>query len=129
MVKATGTRRFCYHAEVRQERASDPRHQAALERLRQECADWPGVTETTSWGNPTFKANGRTFAVLDHYRGDWCIHVHSKGDRRAALLAQDGWFAAPYDRKQQSLCRSVDGLDWDAFREVLRESYESVMPG
>ena len=114
---------------MRQERSFDSAHQAALERLRSECADWPGVTETTSWGNPTFKANGRTFAVLDHYRGSWCVFVHSSGTRREALLAEDGWFAAPYDKKNQSMCRQIEALDWDAFREVLRESYEIVMPG
>jgi len=114
---------------MRKQRSSDPGHQAALEQLRAQCADWPGVTETTSWGNPTFKANGRTFAVLDHYRGGWCLYVNCSGARREALLAEEGWFAAPYDKKAQSLCRRIDDMDWETFRDVLRESYESVMPG
>jgi len=101
----------------------------ALAWLRTECADWPGVSETTSWGNPTFKANGRTFAVLDRYRSEYCLFVHISGDRREAMLAQDGWSAAPYDKRKQSLCRRLEGLDWTAFRAVLRESYTSVMPG
>ena len=112
-----------------QARHDDPRSQAALERLRALCGGWPGVSETTSWGNPTFKANGRTFAVLDRYRGDYCLFVHCAGERREALLAEPGWFAAPYDKKQQSLCRALEGLDWEAFSPILRESYESVMPG
>ena len=111
------------------ERISGPECEAALARLREECADWPGVTETTSWGNPTFKAGGRTFVVLDRYRGEYCLYVFCTGKRRDALLAEEGWFAAPYDKKQQSLCRRLQGFDWDEFREVLRDSYESVMPG
>lgn len=112
-----------------QERISGPECEAALAWLRSECAGWPGVSETMSWGNPTFKAGGRTFAVLDRYRGDYCLFVNVAGDRREALLAEDGWFAAPYDKKHQSLCRRLEGLDRDAFRPILRASYESVMPG
>jgi predicted DNA-binding protein (MmcQ/YjbR family) len=106
-----------------------PEYYEALARLRSECAAWPGVGETTTWGNPTFKANGRTFAVLDLYQGEYCLYVHVAGDRRETMLAEDGWFAAPYDKKKQSLCRRLADLDWNAFRTVLRESYESVMPG
>lgn len=107
----------------------DPQYVAALERLRAECTGWPGVTETTSWGNPTFKADGRGFAVLDRYKEKYCLYVQCGSARRAALLDREGWFAAPYDKKQQAVCRLLDGLDWDEFLLVLRESYERVMPG
>jgi hypothetical protein len=106
-----------------------PEFDEALTWLRSECADWPSVSETRSWGNPTFKASGKAFVVLDLYQGEYCFYVHVAGDRREALLAEEGWFAAPYDRKKQSLCRRLDGIDWDAFRPVLSASYESVMPG
>ena len=108
---------------------TDPKYLEALNRLRAESAGWPGVVETTSWGNPTFKANGKTFAVLDHYRGSYCIFVNCAGATREALLAQEGFFSAPYDKHKQSVCRQLEGLDWDEFRELLRGSYESVMPG
>ena len=102
---------------------------AALSRLRAECAQWPGVVEALSWGNPTFKANRKSFAVLDRYQGGYCIWVRCTGERRERLLAQDGFFAAPYDRHQGAICRRLEGLDWAGFRDVLRNSYESVMPG
>ena len=112
-----------------QARISGPECEAALAWLRAETAGWPGVAETTSWGNPTFKANGRTFVVLDRYRGDYCLFVQVGGERREALLGGEGWFEAPYDKKKQSLCRRLEGIDWETFRPVLRASYESVMPG
>ena len=114
---------------MKRDEPQGPEFDQALARLRSECAGWPGVSETTSWGNPTFKAGGRTFAVLDRYRGEYCLFVHCAGDRRETLLAEDGWFAAPYDKKKQSLCRRLDGVDWDALRPILRASYEIVMPG
>ena len=106
-----------------------PDFEASLARLRSELADWPGVSESLSWGNPTFKANGKSFAVLDRYHGRHCVWVRCAGERRDALLNEPGIFPAPYDKRKQAICRDVDGLAWDDFRAVLRESYESVMPG
>ena len=108
--------------------AANSEYLDALSRLRAECADWPGVVEGLSWGNPTFKANGKSFAVLDRYRGGYCIWVRCGSGRREALLADKGYFPAPYDKQKAAVCRRLEGLDWDAFRGVLRESYESVMP-
>ena len=52
-----------------------PEYREALAALRALSAEWPGVTETLSWGNPTLKANGKNFAVLDHYQGSYCVWV------------------------------------------------------
>lgn len=109
--------------------ARGPEYEAALARLRSECADWPGVTETTSWGNPTFKAAGRSFVVLDRYKGEYCLWLCCDPARREALLAEPGWFSAPWDKNRTAACRLLDGLEWDAFLPLLRDSYERVMPG
>jgi hypothetical protein len=109
--------------------ADESRYAECLERLRAQCAPWPGVVETFSWGNPTFKANRKSFAVLDCYEGEHCLWVRCAGERRQALLGQPGYFEAPYDRRQTALCRRLDGLDWATFDDLLRRSYESVMPG
>lgn len=109
--------------------AQDDLHDAALARLRSECAGWPGVTETLGWGNPTFKANGKSFAVLDRYKGVSCIWVRCDPARREALLVQPGYFPAPYDRQKQAVCRRLEDLDWGDLRSVLRGSYELAMPG
>ena len=107
--------------------AAGPEFARALERLRAACRDWPGVIETTSWGNPTFEANGKAFAVLDRYRGSYCIWVRCGRERRAALLGQQGYFPAPYDQRKEAVCRKLEKLDWRRFGKVLRESYEGVM--
>jgi predicted DNA-binding protein (MmcQ/YjbR family) len=109
--------------------APGPEYEAALARLRALSADWPGVTETTSWGNPTFKAAGKSFAVLDRYKGDYCIWLRCDPARREDLLAREGYFPAPYDKNRTAVCRLLDGLDWDEFRHLVRDSYERVMPG
>jgi hypothetical protein len=106
-----------------------PEFRDALAALRAITAEWPGVSETLSWGNPTFKANGKSFAVLDRYEGGYCVWLRCATERRQQLLGQDGYFAAPYDRRQSAICRRLDQLDWNDFETVLRESYENVMPG
>ena len=106
-----------------------PEYEAALARLRAECAGWPAVTETTSWGNPTFKANGKSFAVLDRYKGEYCIWLRCDPARREALLGEEGFFSAPYDKNKTAICRLLDGLEWEEFEPLIRLSYESVMPG
>jgi len=103
--------------------------EAALERLRSECADWPAVSEGLGWGNPTFKANGKAFAVLDGYKGGPCIWLRCDGAEREALLAGEGFFAAPYDRGKSAICRKLEGIDWDELRPLLKRSYERALIG
>ena len=119
----------CYAAPMAKDQAPGPEYDRALARLRAECAGWPGVTETTSWGNPTFKADGKSFAVLDRYRDEYCIWLRCDPARRESLLADGAFAPAPYDRNKTAICRRLDGLDWDSFGPLLRDSYESVMPG
>jgi len=119
----------CYAAPMAKGELPGPEYDGALTRLRAECADWPGVTETTGWGNPTFKANRKSFAVLDRYQGGYCIWLRCDPARREALLGEEGFFSAPYDKNETAICRRLGGLDWDGFRGLLRHSYESVMPG
>src|SRR6185503_10655646 len=109
--------------------AAAPEYHETLERLRAEVAGWPGVTETTSWGNPTFKANGTAFVVLDRYQQQYCLWLRCGSARRQELLMQEGYFPAPYDRPKQSVCRLVKDLDWGTVRLVVRQSYENAMPG
>ncbi len=126
-VKATAAGAHAIGAQMVKD--AQPQYARDLKRLRAECGDWPGVIETTSWGNPTFEAGGKAFAVLDRYQGHYCIWVRCRPDRREALLDQKGYVPAPYDRKKQAVCRILDKMDWKKFSDVLRESYESVMPG
>ena len=91
---------LCSPAMAQKTSEPSPQVAEALEWLRAECGDWPGVTETTSWGNPTFKANGRTFVVIDRYQGRQALWIRCAGARREALLQQEEWNAAPFDKKQ-----------------------------
>ncbi len=104
-------------------RERDEHWAPALEALRAICLALPGVVETVSFGNPTFKAGRKTFAVLDAYQGSTCIWLACGAERRAALLKQDGFFPAPYDRAGTAVCRKAGGLDRSDFADLVREAY------
>ena len=108
-------------------RERDEHWQGALAELRAICGELPAFSETLSFGNPSFKVGRRTLAVLDAYRGATCIWLACGSDRRAELLLQPGYFAAPYDRTQVAVCRAAAGLDWPAFAPIVRESYDRAL--
>ena len=98
--------------------------QAALSALRKIAAGLPESQETTSFGHPTFKIGGKTFAVLDHYSGEDCLWLLVDRARRARLLGNGGWIKSPYDPKEKALCCPLSNLRWRAAESLVRESYE-----
>lgn len=95
-----------------------------LEKLRAVCLALPEVGEAVKWGNPTFIVGTKMFAVLDRYGGRPCIAFRATSTRRAALLRDVRFFAAPYDRQRAWVCMHADiRLNWRDIGVLLRESY------
>jgi predicted DNA-binding protein (MmcQ/YjbR family) len=99
----------------------------SLARLSKLCLAFPGTEESVSWGNPTFKANRKAFAVLDRYKSEECIWFRCPKSARAELLAQDGFFEAPYNKAKAALCRKTSRISWTEMRKLLRASYEAAL--
>lgn len=94
------------------------------EKLRVVCLALPEAGETVKWGNPTFIVGTKMFAVLDRYGGRPCIAFRATSTRRAALLRDARFFAAPYDRQRAWVCMHADiRLNWRDIGMLLRESY------
>ena len=108
-------------------RIKDHRWEQGLEQLRGICGGLPGVVETLTYGNPTFKVANKTFAVLDIYQGSTCVWLACGPAEREALLGQEGFFPAPYDRAKAAVCRSIEALDWSAFSERVKAAYERCL--
>lgn len=102
-------------------------YEVALNHLRQICLDWPEVLETTTYGNPTFVAGKRTFAVLDRYKGEYSIAFKATHADQAALTMRPMFFITPYSGKHGwTSLQLSDDLDWDDVRDLIRASYELV---
>ena len=105
------------------------RKEHLLRRLRKICLRLPEVTETIKWGNPTFVAGRKLFAVLDHYRhGRWCIAFRTETQQQAELLRKPGFFAAPYVAKYGWVCLDAEEgqIDWVGVEALVVASYRAV---
>jgi len=98
-----------------------------LRRLRDICLPLPECKETLQWGNPTFLAGKKAFAVLDRYHDRWCIAFVASHEEQRALIARPGFFAAPYAAKYGWVCRDAEGrVAWKELERLLMKSYQRV---
>ena len=98
-----------------------------LEHLRPLCLAFPEARETTTFGNPTFQAGTKTFAVLDSYKGTHCLAFKVTPDEQDMLCQQERFFVAPYTGKNGWTCLRLDGeVDWKEVRRLIERSYRLV---
>ena len=98
-----------------------------LKKLRSVCLSLPGTVETVTYGNPTFKANGKAYAVLDSYKGVACIWFRCAKSNRKTLLKDASFFPSPYDKGELALCRVARNIDWSQLGDLVHSSFESVV--
>ena len=108
---------------MRKQRPLSEAETLALERLRRLAEPLAGVSETLSFGHPTFTIRGNAFAVLDRYSGEECLWVRVDPLERAGLLASAGWRESPYDPRRAALICSLTATDWRRIGRQFRTSY------
>ena len=88
---------------------------------------FPEARETTTFGNPTFQAGTKTFAVLDSYKGTRFLAFKVTLEEQDMLCQQERFFVAPYTGKNGWTCLRLDGkVDWKEVRQLLERSYRIV---
>lgn len=98
-----------------------------LVRLRSLCLKLPEVRETKTFGNPTFQAGKKTFAVLDEYHGTRCICFKTTPAEQRRLVKDSRFFVAPYGGKHGWTCLDVGRqIDWVEMEELLLVSYRLI---
>ena len=103
---------------------------AVLPRLRKACLQLPGATETITFGHPTFQTGGKTFAVLEEYRGELGIAVKVEKNLQAVFLKDPRFFMTPYIGKHGwvTLRLNAAPLNWTEVTGLLAGSCRLVMP-
>ena len=113
-----------------------PSHQA-VERLRSICLTLPETTEVEAWGEPTFRVNGKIFAMHassgTHHAGDarpavWILSIsveqdfviRARPDRyfKPPYVGPSGWIGAWLDRNPP----------WNEIEELLRDGWRRRAP-
>ena len=103
---------------------------AVLPPLRKACFRLPGATETVTFGHPTFQIEGKTFAVLEEYKGELGIAVKVERNLQSVFLKDPRFFMTPYIGKHGWVTLSVNAapLNWKEIAELLAGSYRLVKP-
>jgi predicted DNA-binding protein (MmcQ/YjbR family) len=99
-----------------------------LKRLRKLCLRLPESSETVTWGHPTFQVEGKTFSVLEEYKGELGICIKVERELQDIFLRDVRFFRTPYIGKQGWVTLRVHAakLDWEEIRELLAGSYRLV---
>ena len=114
-----------------------PPSRQAVERLRSICLALPSTPEVEAWGEPTFRVNGKIFAMHassgTHHAGDdrpavWILSisveqdfvVRARPDRyfKPPYVGPSGWIGAWLDRNPP----------WNEIAELLRDGWRRRAP-
>lgn len=102
---------------------------AILEKLRSICLPLPDTTEREAWGHPNFYVKGKTFAVYEQYKGEWCIAFKVDPSHRDLFLKDSRFYITPYVGKHGWISLRIQGrLNWQEIRHLVKESYNLVSP-
>jgi predicted DNA-binding protein (MmcQ/YjbR family) len=101
---------------------------SVLPRLRRVCLGFPGAAETITFGHPTFQVHGKTFTVLEEYKGELSICVKVGQLMQDAFLADERFYRTPYVGRYGwvSLKVSAAPLKWGEIRALARGSYDLI---
>jgi predicted DNA-binding protein (MmcQ/YjbR family) len=100
-----------------------------VEKLRKICMTLPNAEETISFGHPTFKIQGKTFCVLDEYKGETAIAVKVGIAAQGVFLEDPRFYRTPHIGKHGWVSlRTTGRLNWKEIAELVKGSYQLVMP-
>jgi predicted DNA-binding protein (MmcQ/YjbR family) len=101
-----------------------------LARLRKICRALEGAEETVTFGHPTFRVNGKTFCVLEEYRGELGICVKVEKELQGIFLDDPRFFRTPYVGKHGWVTLRVYAarLNWSEVRDLVKSSYLLIRP-
>ncbi len=99
-------------------------------RLRTICSRLPGAEEGLSFGHPTFRVEKKIFLVMEEYKGELGICLKVGKLLHGVFLEDPRFFSTPYIGKHGWVTLRVHAarLDWDEIRELVKGSYQSVVP-
>jgi predicted DNA-binding protein (MmcQ/YjbR family) len=99
-----------------------------LGNLRRICLQLPRASETVTFGHPTFQVAGKTFAVLEEYKGELGIALKVGKVMQGVFLKDPRFFLTPYAGQHGWVTLRVHAapLNWEEVRGLLEGSYHLV---
>jgi len=101
---------------------------ADIDWLRDLCLSFPHATEQVTWGDLTFRINGKIFAVTVLEPAKVWLSFKCSAENFAELTERAGIIPAPYlARAQWVALETRDALSRGELATLLRESYDFVL--
>jgi predicted DNA-binding protein (MmcQ/YjbR family) len=99
---------------------------SVLKRLGRICDGLPSVTETVTFGHPTFQANGKTFMVLETFKGDLSICVNVGKTLQGTFDSDPRFYRTPYIGKHGWISLKVHAapLNWSEITSLVKQSHK-----
>jgi len=99
-----------------------------LTKLRKICDRLPAATETVSFGHPTFQVSGKTFAVLEVYKGELGLALKVEKELQQVFLKDPRFYLTPYIGKHGwvTLRMNTKPMDWKEVQEMVKGSYRLI---
>jgi predicted DNA-binding protein (MmcQ/YjbR family) len=107
---------------------SNPPAAPLLARLRKICDQLPDVTETVTFGHPTFQVAGRTFAVFEQYKGEFGLALKVEMELQLIFLKNPRFYLTPYIGKRGWVTFRMEStpVDWKEVRELVKGSQRLI---
>ena len=111
-----------------------PAIEAVIARVSELCLALPDVTEVMAWGEPTWRARGKLFAMFDtHHHGNphLSVWLAAPPGAQAALIDADPerFWRPPYLGHRGWVGMRLDGRpDWAEVAALVRRSYRMTAP-
>ena len=106
---------------------------ADVERVRRACLELEGTTEKLAWGEPTFRAKGRLYAM--YARGEthhgagrnavWC-YAPPGAQQQLVAAAPERIFMPPYVGKSGWIGLWLDAVSDDELAVHLYQAYDAM---
>jgi predicted DNA-binding protein (MmcQ/YjbR family) len=98
---------------------------ANVSRVRRICLALPETTETETFGHPTFRVEGKTYCVIEDYKGEEAIAIKVGLPVQGVFLKDARFYKTPYVGNQGWVSlRTAAKLDWREIEDLIKGSYK-----
>ena len=114
----------CYSCGVSSASSADQ----VLQRVRRICTNFPDFKETITFSHPTLQVRGKTFAVLEEYKGDLSLCIKVEKVVQDIFLSDARFYRTPYIGQHGWVSLKIHAAppDWHEITELLTGSYQLV---
>jgi predicted DNA-binding protein (MmcQ/YjbR family) len=100
------------------------RESGSLIRVRKFCMALIDTTEAETLGQPTFRVGGKSYCVVEEYKGEQAVAVKVGLPVQRDFLKDDRFYKTPHLGQQGWVSLRLGGrFDWSEVEELIRGSY------